>query len=122
MLYINNWDLVDLSAPKIPGKYLLNNKAERKLLYKLAVNDNLWYRRIAIISTFAFIKNREYKDTLRIAEILLRDKHDLIHKYKNDIGHFVEFEIKHFKKCFNFTTSPRARKWLEKFVKESMEN
>ena len=75
---INNWDLVDVSAPKIVGDYLLNKP--RSVLYKLAKSNNLWERRIAIISTFTFIRNNEFRDTLKIAEILLNDKHDLIHK------------------------------------------
>jgi len=75
---INNWDLVDISAPKIAGDYLLNKP--RKILYKLAKSENLWERRIAIISTFAFIRNNEFTDTLKISKMLLKDKHDLIHK------------------------------------------
>jgi 3-methyladenine DNA glycosylase AlkD len=76
--FVNNWDLVDLSAPKIMGAYLADKK--RDILYRLAKSKNLWDRRIAMLSTFTFIRNRDYKDTLAIAEILLRDKHDLIHK------------------------------------------
>lgn len=76
--YINNWDLVDLSAYKILGVYLLDKP--RDILYRLAVSDNLWEKRISIISTFAFIKNKETKDTLKIAKLLLEDEHDLIHK------------------------------------------
>lgn len=75
---INNWDLVDLSAPKIVGDFLFNRK--KKILYEFAESENLWEKRIAIISTFHFIKNDEFKDALRISEILLNDKHDLIHK------------------------------------------
>ncbi len=75
---VNNWDLVDLSAPKIVGDYLLNQP--RKVVYKLAKSKNLWEKRIAILSTFAFIRNNEFEDTLAIAENLLNDKHDLIHK------------------------------------------
>ena len=77
---INNWDLVDLSAPKIPGAYILDNPKEKKILYKLAESKNLWEKRIAILSTYTFIKNHEFEDTLNISEILLKDKHDLIHK------------------------------------------
>lgn len=75
---INNWDLVDLSAPNIVGKWLLNKP--RDLLYKLATSDDLWEKRISIISTLTFIRNNEFEDTIKISEILLKDKHDLIHK------------------------------------------
>ncbi len=75
---INNWDLVDISAPHIIGNYLLNK--DRKILYKLANSKNLWEKRISIISTHTFIKNNEFEDTLKISEILLNDNHDLIHK------------------------------------------
>lgn len=76
--YINNWDLVDLSSHKIVGAYLFDK--DRKILYALARSNNLWEKRIAIISTAYFISQRQFKDTLKISEILLRDKHDLIHK------------------------------------------
>ncbi|MEK6937095.1 MAG: DNA alkylation repair protein [Nanoarchaeota archaeon] len=75
---VNNWDLVDLTAPNILGAYLLNKN--RDILYTLAKSDNLWEKRIAVISTFVFIKNNDFKDTLEISKILLKDKHDLIHK------------------------------------------
>lgn len=75
---INNWDLVDLSAPKILGEYFW--KKDRKNLYKLARSKNLWEKRIAILTTYYFIKNKEFEDTLKISEMLLGDKHDLIHK------------------------------------------
>ena len=75
---VNNWDLVDLSAPKIIGKYLFEK--EKSLLFKFAVSKNLWERRIAILSTYEFIRNENYNTTLKIAEILLVDDHDLIHK------------------------------------------
>lgn len=76
--YINNWDLVDCSARDIVGIYLLDKP--RKILYELAVSPKLWERRIAIIATFAFIKQNYFTDTLKISEILLNDKHDLMHK------------------------------------------
>jgi len=76
--YINNWDLVDSSARQILGMYLLDK--ERDILYKLAQSRDLWERRIAIIATQAFIMHDKYGDTLRIAKILLKDDHDLIHK------------------------------------------
>lgn len=75
---INNWDLVDLSAPKIVGRHLL--KKDKILLFKFAESKNLWERRIAILSTYEFIRNEDYDATLKIAEILLQNKHDLIHK------------------------------------------
>lgn len=76
--YVNNWDLVDSSAQHIVGRFLMEK--DRAILYKLAKSDDLWERRIAIMSTFHFIKNGEFKNTLEIAEILLHDEHDLIHK------------------------------------------
>ena len=76
--YVNNWDLVDLSADKIVGSYLLEKG--KKILYKLTKSDSVWERRIAIIATFNFIKNNQFKDALKISEVLLNDKHDLIHK------------------------------------------
>jgi 3-methyladenine DNA glycosylase AlkD len=76
--YINNWDLVDISASKIAGAYLFTKS--RKPLYQLAKSKSLWERRIAVLSTFYFIKNNQFDDSLKIAEILLKDKEDLIHK------------------------------------------
>ena len=78
--YINNWDLVDLSAPYFVGDYYYRNKAKRKRLYRYAKSRSLWKRRTAIMTTFYFIKKGEYEDTLNIVEILMNDKHDLIHK------------------------------------------
>lgn len=76
--YINNWDLVDLTAPNIVGAYLLDRS--RKPLYELAKSNDLWKRRISILSTFAFIKQSDFYDALRISSVLLADEHDLIHK------------------------------------------
>lgn len=76
--YINNWDLVDLTAPHIIGDYLLNKK--RNILVKSAGSSLLWERRVAIIATFAFIRNGQFDDTLVIVKKLLNDEHDLIHK------------------------------------------
>lgn len=75
---INNWDLVDSSAPNIVGHYLLDK--DRAILYKYAQSKNLWQRRIAIIATFTFIRAHDFKDTLKIVKILMNDSHDLIHK------------------------------------------
>lgn len=76
--WINNWDLVDVTAEHIPGRYLFDKS--RDPLYQLAESDWLWDRRIAIISTFYFIRRGDYSDTLKLAEILLHDRHDLMHK------------------------------------------
>jgi 3-methyladenine DNA glycosylase AlkD len=76
--FVNNWDLVDLSAPPIVGDYLLDKS--REPLYVLAGSPSLWDRRIAIVATFALIRNGVFLDTLAIAERLLSDKEDLIHK------------------------------------------
>jgi 3-methyladenine DNA glycosylase AlkD len=76
--HINNWDLVDLSAPRIVGAYLWDRP--RGILYKLARSQDLWERRIAIVATAYLINKNDFSDTLNIARILLTDKHDLIHK------------------------------------------
>ena len=76
--YINNWDLVDASSPNIIGAYLFDK--DRSLLYKLVKSKKLWERRISIVSTFYFIRKNDFSDTLKISELLLEDKHDLIHK------------------------------------------
>lgn len=76
--FINNWDLVDTSAHHILGSYL--QEKDREPLHKLAKSEDLWERRIAIISTLYFIKNDDFETTLKIAEQLLDDEHDLIHK------------------------------------------
>ena len=76
--YINNWDLVDLSAPKIAGAYLF--KKDCKILYNMARSKNLWKKRVAMVATYYFIKNDRFDHTMDIAKILLHDTHDLIHK------------------------------------------
>lgn len=76
--HINNWDLVDISAPNIIGVHLY--KRNRELLYDFAKSTDLWKKRIAILATFHFIRNNDFKDCLKICELLLTDSHDLIHK------------------------------------------
>ncbi len=75
---VNNWDLVDLSCRDIIGEHLI--LWSRKILYQFAKSRNMWKRRIAIVSTWAFIRRNDFKDTLWLAEIFFNDKHDLIHK------------------------------------------
>ncbi len=102
--FVNNWDLVDCSAENIVGAYL--RPRDRRPIYELVVSDELWERRIAIMSTFHFIKHNEFDDTLKIAEILLGDREDLIHKAvgwmlretgKRDIAVEKKFLKKHYK-------------------------
>ncbi len=119
--YINNWDLVDLTAPNIVGNYLLAK--DKSILYKLARSTNLWERRVSILSTFTFIRNQQFEDTLAISEILLHDKHDLIHKAvgwmlremgKRDLSKLISFLDKFA------STMPRTmlRYSIEKLTKE----
>jgi 3-methyladenine DNA glycosylase AlkD len=75
---INNWDLVDRSAPYVVGGYLFDKP--RVILYRLAKSKNVWKRRTAIVSTYFFIRKNDLSDTFRIAEILVNDQHDLIQK------------------------------------------
>jgi DNA alkylation repair enzyme len=75
---INNWDLVDRSAPYVVGGYLFDKP--RDILYKLARSKNVWERRTAIVSTYYFVRQGDVADTFKIAETLLNDSHDLIHK------------------------------------------
>ena len=117
---VNNWDLVDLTAGKIIGRYLYEHNKPRDILYEYAQSDNLWKRRIAIIATSWFINNNDFEDTLKISELLLTDEHHLIHKAigwmlrevgKRDIEKEEEFLKKHYK------TMPRVtlRYAVEKF-------
>jgi 3-methyladenine DNA glycosylase AlkD len=120
--YINNWDLVDLSAGQIVGTYLRDG--DKKPLYTLARSKDLWERRIAIVSTFHFIKNHEFDDTLRLSEILIDDREDLIHKAvgwmlrevgKRDMKIEAAFLKRHYRKM------PRTmlRYAIEKFPEET---
>jgi 3-methyladenine DNA glycosylase AlkD len=118
---INNWDLVDVSAHKILGSYLFDK--DRKVLYNLATSKNLWEKRISVIATLYFISKNDFSDTLKISEVLLKDKHDLIHKAvgwmlrevgKRDLQIEEDFLKKHYKKM------PRTmlRYAIEKFPEE----
>lgn len=119
--YINNWDLVDLSAPKICGAYLLDK--DKKLLFDFSDSGDLWKQRIAIISTFHFIKNNEFDTTLSLAEKLLFHRHDLIHKavgwMLREIGkRNEETELTFLKKHYKKMPRTMLRYAIEKFDPE----
>lgn len=78
--YIDNWDLVDVTAPGIVGEYLVESGSDSGLLRRLAKSQSLWERRIAIVSTFTWIRSGRHQECFEIAEILLHDSHDLIQK------------------------------------------
>jgi 3-methyladenine DNA glycosylase AlkD len=122
---INNWDLVDLSAPNIVGEYLFGKSYDE--LIARAKSELLWNKRIAVIATFAFIKKGVFEPTFKIAELLINDKHDLIHKVigwmlreigKRDIEAEEEFLQIHYKQM------PRTmlRYAIEKFPEEKRQN
>ena len=102
---VNNWDLVDTSAPYIVGEYLLTRR--RAILRKLAKSNSVWERRIAIVATFAFIRAGETSDTFAIAKMLLQDEHSLIHKavgwalreagkrWPDQLGEFLQANYEH---------------------------
>ena len=120
--YINNWDLVDLSAPQIVGKFLLNK--ERDIIYRLAESDLLWDNRIAIVSTLTFIRNNDLDDTYKLSLKMMNHKHDLVHKA---IGWMLrEAGKRDAKRLYNFVMEyknimPRTmlRYSIEKFDKET---
>jgi 3-methyladenine DNA glycosylase AlkD len=126
---INNWDLVDLSAPNIVGTWLVERS--RKPLYRLAKSPSLWERRIAVLATFAFIRRGEFDDILRIAELLLGDRHDLMHKAvgwmlrevgKRDVKTLEEFLGRHvsamprtmLRYAIEKFPEPQRKAWLQR--------
>jgi 3-methyladenine DNA glycosylase AlkD len=116
--HINNWDLVDLSAHEIIGQYLSDKNAD--ILIKLAKSENIWGRRIAVISTFEFIRNNRFNDSLRLAKILLQDEHDLMHKavgwMLREIGkRDMETEIKFLDKHYGKMPRTMLRYAIERF-------
>lgn len=118
---INNWDLVDTSAPYILGEYLVGKNKD--ILYKFSKSKSLWERRISIVSTYAFIKRGELFDTIKISLNLLQDKEDLIHKavgwMLREVGKKDEKTLKNFL-VKNIKKLPRTtlRYAIERFKKE----
>ncbi|MEM6255977.1 MAG: DNA alkylation repair protein [Cyanobacteria bacterium P01_D01_bin.156] len=119
--YVNNWDLVDSSAPQIVGAYL--ETRDRQVLYKLVQSHSLWDRRIAIMATFEFIRNHQFEDTLQLSAQLLDDGEDLIHKavgwMLREIGKRDRIVETTFLKA-HYQTMPRTmlRYAIEKFPAE----
>ncbi len=120
--YINNWDLVDLSAPQIIGKFLLDRK--RDILYHLAESDLLWDNRIAIVSTLTFIRNNDLDDTYKLSLKMMNHKQDLMHKAigwmlreagKRDTKRLYDFVMEHK----NIMPRTMLRYSIEKFDKET---
>ncbi|MEJ5262942.1 MAG: DNA alkylation repair protein [Ignavibacterium sp.] len=125
---INNWDLVDLTAPKIVGNYLMER--DKNILFELAQSENIWDRRISIISTLTFIKKNRFDETLKIAQLLLNDKHDLIHKavgwMLREIGKVnkeveMEFLMKYYKRMPRTMLRYAIEKFPEKKRKQFLE-
>ncbi len=118
---INNWDLVDVTCPRIVGDFLLDK--DKKILYEMVRSNNLWERRIAIVSTWKFIHEGEFGDVLAISELLLEDKHDLIHKavgwMLREVGKKDEDVLRNFLRG-NYSRLPRTtlRYAIERFPEE----
>jgi 3-methyladenine DNA glycosylase AlkD len=119
--YINNWDLVDLSSHEIIGGYLLDR--QKDILLKLAKSNNLWEKRIAMISTFAFIREKKFDASLKIASILINDREDLIQKAlgwmlreigKRDLTVELEFLKKYYKQMGRTALRYSIEKFPEK--------
>ncbi len=124
---INNWDLVDLSAYKIVGRHIFENNLDEKILFILINDNNLWARRIAIVSSFYFIKKGEYKLSFKLIKQLLNDEEDLIHKSSGwmlrEVGKNcgIEKEEIFLKKYYKKMPRTMLRYSLEKFPKDKKE-
>lgn len=116
--YVNNWDLVDGSAHLIVGPWL--ESGSRKRLYRMAKSRNLWERRVAIMSTYHFIRQNDFSDTLAIAELLLHDEHDLIHKavgwmLRETGNRDKKVEVEFLQGCYKKMPRTMLRYAIEKF-------
>ena len=119
--YVNNWDLVDSSAYKILGPYLFDKS--RDILYELASKGHIWEQRIAVISTYYFIRQNDFNDTLQIAAMLLNHRHDLIHKavgwMLREVGNRdFDAELKFLKEHYKDMPRTMLRYAIEKFNPE----
>jgi len=113
---VNNWDLVDSSAYKILGSYLYDK--DKSLLYEFAVSNNLWKQRIAMITTYYFIKKDDYIHTFELADLLIDHEHDLIHKV---VGWMLrEVGKRNFEKEFNFLI-PRYKQMPRTMLRYAIE-
>jgi len=118
---MNNWDIVDTTTPNVVGAYLFDR--DRSILFKLAKSDNIWEKRMAMLATYYFIKRNDFDDALKIAEILLHDEHDLIHKavgwMLREIGNRnMETEEQFLKKYYRKMPRTMLRYAIEKFPEE----
>ncbi len=118
--HVNNWDLVDTSAPEIVGEYLKDK--DRSALLRLAASPSLWERRISMIATFPFIKDlRQHEDAFAVADILLQDEHDLIHKavgwMLREVGKRISQDVEESFLKSRYSTMPRTalRYAIERF-------
>jgi len=119
----NNWDLVDITCTRVIGQFLFDNPQHKKILYQLARSKDLWEKRIAIVSTYTFIKYKEFEDTLAISELLLKDTHDLIHKaigwMLREVGKKDEEVLKNFlKQHYNQLPRTTLRYAIERFPEQ----
>lgn len=123
--FVNNWDLVDLSSDKIVGGYLIDKPKD--VLFRLAKSTNIWERRIAMISTYNFIKNDMFDDALSIAETLIEDKNDLIQKavgwMLREVGNRdLKTEEKFLKKHYKNMGRTALRYSIEKFPEKTRQS
>lgn len=120
---VNNWDIVDTTAPKILGAWLIDQPDERNVLDRLAASDVLWERRVAILATYSLIKNDEYEEIIELAERLMDDGHDLMNKaigwMLREMGKRDQRRLERFLKKYA-KTMPRTmlRYSIEKLTKE----
>ncbi|MDR1434064.1 DNA alkylation repair protein [Candidatus Endomicrobiellum devescovinae] len=131
--YINNWDLVDTSAPNIPGHYWYNNELDK--FWEFAKSGSLWKERISMIATFYFIRQNRFNETLKLAEVFLNHKHDLMHKAsgwmlreigKRDKKVLLSFLDKHAsimpRTMLRYSTEKLSKQEKKFYLKESSRN